>query len=228
MDMAALCISSGRHLVLPPYCRKRISFPIFTHFILLIVLALVDKSNAQGQQIELRYSVREEGPPGQEFGNVKVDSRIHDRFPDPATKSRLRFRFLSPPEVNIAIDEVSGILSVRDRVDRDDVCESLEECVIETHILVTSGDSYESTEIMKVNIVILDVNDNKPEFDKKQTTKHVLESASLGTSFSLPVATDKDSPKYGVKRYELLPADDHTFRLKVIKMPCIYGNDCYS
>jgi len=42
----------------------------------------------------------------------------------------------------------------------------------------------------------------------------VSESASVGTSFLLPSATDLDSPRYGVQRYQLLNAQKQ-FSLRV-------------
>ena len=101
--------------------------------------------------------------------------------------------------------------------------------------------------VTKVTIEIVDINDNEPRFrnplqiaatmtsSPTSIVVDVRESASVYTSFALPVAVDADGPESGVRTYELIElppsfstgsptigdegADSGTFDLKIEARP---------
>ncbi|XP_066507712.1 protocadherin Fat 3 [Hoplias malabaricus] len=55
-----------------------------------------------------------------------------------------------------------------------------------------------------VDIVVVDVNDNAPVFEKASYSATLAENSMIGTAVVQPLATDKDSEKNGVIRYQIL------------------------
>jgi len=65
-----------------------------------------------------------------------------------------------------------------------------------------------------VQIEIVDVNDNAPEFTDKRIYNQISESAELETAFVIPAARDPDSGKNGIQKYDLF-ATSNKFVLAV-------------
>jgi len=72
-------------------------------------------------------------------------------------------------------------------------------------------------------VSIVDENDNSPTFHDLHFAQQVSESAEVGSGFTIPAATDPDSPRYGVTRYELSPPDGK-FRLNVRRSVPVTGD----
>lgn len=58
--------------------------------------------------------------------------------------------------------------------------------------------------MFQIIIDIADLNDNAPEFPQSVKVIDISEAAQPGDYFSLPLATDPDSPTNGVRSYELV------------------------
>ena len=56
---------------------------------------------------------------------------------------------------------------------------------------------------MKINFTIVDINDNKPQFDFDKTVLDISEAEDIGHFINLPLARDQDSPQYSVHNYTL-------------------------
>jgi len=70
----------------------------------------------------------------------------------------------------------------------------------------------------KVSLEILDINDNAPQFPMTSVVRELLESSAVGTALTVDSATDRDTSQFGVRRYELVPADEASaehFKLEV-------------
>ena len=113
------------------------------------------------------------------------------------------------------VGEQTGALEVGGRLDRDtDDCRTKDVCVRQLLVAVQLTPSA-GISIIKVNVEVLDQNDNSPSFTQSQKRLTILESATIGTHLSLPQATDLDGPEFTVKRYELVPKEDNIFQLQV-------------
>ena len=74
--------------------------------------------------------------------------------------------------------------------------------------------------IIKVNLLVYDINDNSPQFQTETrgvVRVQILENASPGFSVDLPTAIDADSTMFGVQGYNLtvpgnVPQDTFTLR----------------
>jgi len=72
---------------------------------------------------------------------------------------------------------------------------------------------------VQVSLEILDVNDNSPVFPTTFLVRQLSESSPVGTTLTIDSATDRDTAQFGVRRYELRPADEPAaqhFQLKVL------------
>ena len=176
---------------------------------LLAMTLLMNDVTAQHSQIELSYSVYEEVDQGTVFGNVKADLAAKNL---PGLSSDTTFRMLSGPSV-FEIARQTGVLQIVERLDRDTgECQSVSLCVEELAVAVQTP---QQLSIIKVNIEVLDINDNSPRFSQTAKRLTIRENSAISTHLSLPIATDPDSPGYAVQRYELVPKDDSIFKLQV-------------
>lgn len=60
-----------------------------------------------------------------------------------------------------------------------------------------------STDVIRVVIDVTDINDNQPIFAETTVQLQLSEYARLGARLPLPIATDADSSKYGIKEYRI-------------------------
>ena len=149
----------------------------------------------------LHYKLEEEGPTGHPIGDLVRDAGLDLRYPSDVVED-LHFQFLTDPGIKIHVDYNTGLLSTNGRVDREQIpgCSRSDFCQVILDIAIQPIAYFQ---IFKIMIEILDINDNAPRFDQ-QFYEHVLkESASLGSSFIVPSASDRDSPENGIQSYEL-------------------------
>ena len=60
---------------------------------------------------------------------------------------------------------------------------------------------------MQVKVEIVDVNDNAPVFPERRIRHEISELAEPGTGLAVPAATDLDSGRNAVYRYDVVPRD---------------------
>ena len=100
-----------------------------------------------------------------------------------------------------------GELRVSDDViDREKACSNLKTCKVTLRINVHKDGSAQVISVIKVDVIVDDVNDNSPEFEGSEIRIEISEAAILksNTTISL-LAMDPDSPSFSVTRYELEP-----------------------
>ena len=151
----------------------------------------------------LHYVVLEHADNGTLVADVMTDARLRELLP-PEVVDKLHFRFLSPLPVGalMSIDQKSGIIRTAGNIDREAViqCRHIEICQLPVDVAIGPASYFR---IIRVSVEIADVNDNAPYFRFSTATVRVRESASVGSSYALPVAMDADGPLYGVQRYDL-------------------------
>ena len=147
--------------------------------------------------------INEELRIGTIIANIPEDAHLDEKY-DRALLGRLRYQFLTTPKLDkeyFAINEQTGTIQTTERVDRDSLCPRMEECVVKFDVAVQPIDYFE---IIKVQVVIQDINDNQPVFPQRSMSLDISESAVAGTSFVIPAANDPDSGVNGVQKYELV------------------------
>ena len=181
--------------------------------LLLPLLAVLWLDQRCAADDPLQYYILEELPPNTLIGNIVDTARLDNKF-DPGTLQELRFKFLTKPKLGgdyFKIEPESGILRTTASIDRDVICPLELECLIKFDVAVQPIQFFQ---IIKVQLEIIDINDNPPEFPQRRITHHISESAVPGKSFVIPAALDPDSGANAIQEYELYPVN-RKFELQV-------------
>ncbi|XP_061090554.1 protocadherin alpha-3-like [Conger conger] len=159
------------------------------HFVFLLLVMDV----VSGQ---IAYSIAEEVNKGTFVGNIAKDMNLnaHD------LESRM-FQIVSGPNKKyFSVNLKTGILFVNERIDREELCPNAIKCSINIEAIVHSP-----LNLFRVEVNIVDINDNVPSFRVKSRHLNISESASVGDRFPLPRASDPDVGSNSVKSYKLSP-----------------------
>ncbi|XP_053847319.1 protocadherin gamma-A5-like isoform X2 [Vidua macroura] len=148
---------------------------------------------------QLRYSVPEEMPKGSFVGDVAKDlglqlPAIRDRSVHILDRGRTQY---------FALHGNMGHLVTAERIDREHLCESVQQCVLRCELIVEG-----QMEVYGIEVEITDINDNAPSFGEAETALKMLETTALGSRFRLPDAHDPDSGRNSLQSYEL-SGDEH-------------------
>ncbi|KAJ1128076.1 hypothetical protein NDU88_006461 [Pleurodeles waltl] len=165
--------------------------------LLLLVTLLTVCGAASGQ---LRYSIPEEMMKGSFVGNVALDlgMDIKDLSGGSRIVSRGRKQYF-------VLSLNNGHLYINERIDREEVCAQLDQCLLDLEIIVQR-----SMKVYAVEIEIQDINDNSPNFLTDKIVLQIIESKSPGARFVLPDAHDPDVGKNSLQSYELSPNNHFT------------------
>ncbi|XP_043105936.1 protocadherin alpha-3-like [Puntigrus tetrazona] len=158
-------------------------------FWILLFLSLWKSSLGQ-----IVYSVSEEVNKGTVIGNIAKDLKISAQ----ELESRV---FQIMPGSNAKYFDVNvktGSLFVKDRIDREELCGSNQKCALNVEALAQNPHR-----LYRLEIIILDVNDNAPVFPDSTYIVNVTEDANVGDKFHLPNAKDSDVGSNSLKDYKL-------------------------
>ena len=176
------------------------------HLLPLWLLTLVVYVTCQQPKQHLTYTISEELELGTFVGNVKSDANLHERYTTEELE-KVKFRFLSTPDLDFTLAEDSGFIWTANRIDRDEVCPKALECIFNLDIVALIPENMRFLEIIKITLAVEDLNDNAPQFPEPKISHRVSESAMPGTGFVIPTAIDPDSEHFGIQGWELSPND---------------------
>ncbi|XP_072924034.1 protocadherin-10-like [Hemitrygon akajei] len=143
-----------------------------------------------------RYSVPEELQLGAFVGNIAVDLGL-----DLKQLSARRLRVASSPRKRyVDVNLENGVLFVNEKIDREQLCGASTECVLSFNVVIENPIS-----LHQVEVEILDVNDNAPNFPKSQIRLEISEIMASGARFLLEAAHDPDIGTNSLQTYQLLP-----------------------
>ncbi len=157
----------------------------------LVLLLLLSIASAQ-----IAYSVSEEVNTGTFVGNIAKDLNLNVQelesrgFHIPAVLGRKYF------EVNLK----TGVLFVSERIDREEFCHASPQCSVNLEAIVDNP-----LNLFRIEINILDINDNAPSFRMNSKQLNISELSFVGDRFQLPRASDPDVGANSVKNYKLSP-----------------------
>ncbi|KAM7000069.1 protocadherin alpha-2-like isoform 3-T3 [Tautogolabrus adspersus] len=159
----------------------------------LTLLCLCDGSTAQ-----LSFSVSEEVDKGTVVGNLAKELQIH------ALELEKRdLRVVSGnSKTYFDVDLKTGALYVNERIDREELCPNTAKCSLNIEAILSNP-----MHLHRIEVNIIDINDNAPSFREKEKTLNIPESSSPGERYLLPVANDADTGSNSVKSYKLSPND---------------------
>uniref|UniRef100_A0A3B5A1P2 Protocadherin 2 alpha b2 n=1 Tax=Stegastes partitus TaxID=144197 RepID=A0A3B5A1P2_9TELE len=142
---------------------------------------------------QIVYSVTEESSPGTTVGNLAKDLHL-----DVQELESRGFQISGPNTRFFEVNVKTGLLLVRDRIDREELCTRNVKCSLEVEAIVNSP-----LNLYRFEVKIVDINDNTPSFRIPEIVLNVSESAFPGEKFALPKAFDADVGTYSVKSYKL-------------------------
>lgn len=147
----------------------------------------------------------EEAEPGVLVGNVFDVITLNEQCAGLARTSAFAMEFADKAELDagdVLMLASNGDLRTKVRVDRDVICPSQVNCVISGELAVLRPSHCFA--IASISLQLVDINDNSPRFVPDRATVHLSEASEVDTFVRLPLATDADSPQYGVRHYRLV------------------------
>ncbi|GCB72084.1 hypothetical protein scyTo_0001818 [Scyliorhinus torazame] len=167
--------------------------------VLTVILMFV----AESVYGNIRYSIPEELDLGAFVGNISKDLGLDLKQ---LVKRRLRIESENNKQYLI-VNLETGNLLIKEKIDREQLCEQGLSCVLMLEAMVENP-----LEVYRIEVDILDKNDNAPVFRRSDVDLEISELTPLGTSFPLQSALDPDAGTNSVRSYQL--SSNVYFRLK--------------
>ncbi|XP_017728396.1 PREDICTED: protocadherin gamma-B7 isoform X11 [Rhinopithecus bieti] len=142
----------------------------------------------------IRYSIPEELAKGSVVGNLAKDLGL-SVLDVSARKLRV-----SAEKLHFSVDAESGDLLVKDRIDREQMCKERRRCELQLEAVVENP-----LNIFHIVVVIEDINDHAPQFQKDEINLEISESVSPGMGTILESAEDPDISMNSLSKYQLSP-----------------------
>ncbi|KAF4798581.1 hypothetical protein TURU_062655 [Turdus rufiventris] len=148
---------------------------------------------------QLRYSVPEEMPKGSFVGDVAKDLGL--QLPELSDHG---FRLIERGRMQyFALHGKTGRLVTAERIDREQLCERVQQCVLRCELIVEG-----EMKFYEIEVEITDINDNEPRFREAEIELKMSETTAPGSRFPLAEAHDTDFGQNSLQSYEL-SGDEH-------------------
>ncbi|XP_056238365.1 protocadherin gamma-A11-like isoform X19 [Seriola aureovittata] len=156
----------------------------------------------------VRYSIPEEMATGSLVGNIIQDLGLDVK----RLKSGRARIFTEDSSEYVGLNLDKGTLVVNKRIDREEQCGLVSPCSLHFQIILDNP-----MELHRIDVEILDINDNAPVFAKREMNFEISELAVRGARFSLDSARDPDVGLNTLQTYKLSPTDH--FKLNMLSRP---------
>ena len=167
-----------------------------TSFLKLLLLATLVHC---GSGVTLKYKVYEEQRVGTVIARLKEDVAAYlSKLPRSITPLFRAMQGGSTPF--LSVKEEDGEISVGTKIDREKLCEKNLNCSIEFDV-VTLPTEY--LQLFHVEVEVLDINDNSPQFARAIIPIEISESVPVGTRIPLDSASDPDVGENALHTYSL-------------------------
>ncbi|XP_062282153.1 protocadherin alpha-2-like [Scomber scombrus] len=143
---------------------------------------------------QLSYSISEEVNKGTVVGNIAKDLNINVQ--DLETRDLRIVSSYSKKYFDVNLQ--TGNLFVDERIDREELCPNVVKCSLKIQAVLNSPMTAH-----RIEVNVLDINDNSPSFVEKMHSLNISESSLTGERYLLPIAEDSDISINTVKTYKL-------------------------
>uniref|UniRef100_A0A3B3HR03 Cadherin domain-containing protein n=1 Tax=Oryzias latipes TaxID=8090 RepID=A0A3B3HR03_ORYLA len=150
------------------------------------------------------YSIPEEMKEGSVVANLATDLRL-----DVKTLNERKIRLdIVANKKYLDVNKETGELYIMEKIDRELVCNTKSTCYLRLEVTLENP-----IRIFNIDVEILDMNDNAPQFRRDTIYLDVSEAAPKGERFSLSNAVDPDVGSNSVKTYYL--SESEYFNIEV-------------
>ncbi|KAM8732216.1 protocadherin alpha-2-like isoform 9-T9 [Acanthopagrus schlegelii] len=156
---------------------------------ILVFLCLCDWSASQ-----LSYSISEEVNKGTVVGNIAKDLNLNIQELENRDLRIVSSYSKKYFDVNLR----TGDLFVDERIDREELCPNVVKCSLKIQAVLNNPMTAH-----RIEVIVLDINDNSPAFVEKTYSLDISESSLTGERYVLPLAEDADIGSNSVKTYKL-------------------------
>ncbi|NIG60206.1 protocadherin-18-like [Pontoporia blainvillei] len=172
------------------------------HFRFVFALLVVSfNSDVLGKN--LKYRIYEEQRVGSVIARLSEDvADVLVKLPNPST---VRFRAMQRGNSPLlVVNEDSGEISIGAKIDREQLCQKNLNCSIEFDVITLPT---EHLQLFHIEVEVLDINDNSPQFSRPLIPIEISESAAVGTRIPLDSAFDPDVGENSLHTYSLSAND---------------------
>ncbi|XP_048371973.1 protocadherin gamma-A12-like [Sphaerodactylus townsendi] len=145
---------------------------------------------------QIRYSIPEEMQKGSFVGNITKDLGMDGKH---LSEHGLRIISHRGTSQYFTLNVITGHLQTSERIDREEICGKAEDCLLNLQVIIEN-----KLEIYGIEVKIIDINDNAPQFSSGKQKLKISESSMLGSQFPLPEAQDPDLGTNSVQSYHLI------------------------
>ncbi|XP_070769957.1 protocadherin alpha-2-like [Enoplosus armatus] len=168
------------------YIRRQKEY-VWIHIV--VFLCLCDGSASQ-----LSYSISEEVNKGTVVGNIAKDLNLN--LQELETRD---LRIVSSySKKYFGVNFRTGNLFVDERIDREELCPNVVKCSLKIQAVLNNPMTAH-----RIEVNLLDINDNSPAFIEKTYSLNISESSLTGERYFLPIPEDADIGSNSVKTYKL-------------------------
>ncbi|NWS38155.1 PCD18 protein, partial [Probosciger aterrimus] len=179
------------------------------HFIFIFALMIISFNKVVLGK-NLKYRIYEEQRIGSVIARLSEDvADVLLKMPNP---SSVRFRAMQRGNSPLlVVREDNGEISIGAKIDREQLCQKNLNCSIEFDVITLPT---EHLQLFHVEVEVLDINDNSPQFSRALIPIEISESAAVGTRIPLDSAFDPDVGDNSLHTYSLSANDFFTIEVR--------------
>ena len=142
-------------------------------------------------------SLKEDTP----VGSIAI--KVHATDADLGVNRKIEYDFLDSAKGQFKIDPISGIVSLAKALDRED------KAMYNLTVRATDGGRPRLSSVTSMMVLVLDVNDNPPEFASKYYFATVTENVVIGSDVVRLLATSRDAGVNADITYSIVAGNEH-------------------
>ncbi|XP_055064641.2 protocadherin alpha-C2 [Misgurnus anguillicaudatus] len=154
-----------------------------------------------------RYSIPEEIPVGSVVANIANDLGLDAHS---LAERKVKLDYIHSKKY-LEINKTTGELFIAEKIDRENLCPAKTSsfCFLKMDVIIESP-----IRIFNIELEIMDINDNAPQFRRERIPLDISESATPGERFSLTNAVDADVGENSIETYYLTESDKFTIEIQ--------------